>query len=626
MKYVLSILLLCFLFSCSLEDDEKISSSSEENTVSLINGIAASGSPIDGMVTIRGTLGNSVDCAIGTNGYFSANVSALTAPFLLDAKGTVNDFEVHYYSYANTDGQVNINQLTHVTVCMAIQNDINLYGTPNASLMDSNDISYYAGGINYLLSASYIALGLEEDFDFLHNSFSANGTGFDLLLDRISIAISNSNAFISDKDTFIPIFIHDMDHNENLYFLEPEQAAELLIIEHCSLFFQKLAVNNYMHDIYYWNNSLPELELSNYPDPESLLEAMRYSKDEWSAIVQKDIFDAYMNDSTYVGLGLYIGFDINSDLRISFVYPDSPADIHGLTRGDIILESNNIPSDQIESQIDSAFGEDAPGEVVNLKVQKSDDSIVNLSIEKEALTITTVLYSTILDVNEESVGYLVFNDFIISASEDLKPVFNHFKENNISELILDLRYNSGGSLEVAKELASLIGGSSVVDKTFCKVQYNENRSEMNKTYQFVQMENSLDIERLFVITTRASVSASEALINCLEPYMDVVVIGTPTSGKPVGMNPLAICDKYLFPITFEVFNAQDEGGYFDGIPVDCYTMDDLSRPFGDREEYSLSEALYFIENNHCSYRKRNRDIIKTKPFPLHGFKQVIGAY
>jgi len=621
MKFVRFLLLLCLLFpSCAQDDD------TQANT--HIKGIAASGSPIEGTVTIRDSKGTTVDCTIDDNGYFSANVTALTAPFLLEAKGSVNDFEAHYYSYAETHGQVNISQLTHATVSMAIRNEACQYysDNPNANLPDSNIIKYFASGINLLLSESYTEVGLEEHFDFLHDSFVTNGIEFDLLLDRISLSISSVDVYINDSDTHIPIFIYDIDQNEQLYFLAPEKVAEILIVEHCSPYFQTLAIQGFMKDIYYWNAHLPELEISEYSNPESLLEAMRYSKDKWSVIVSKDVFDSYMMDSTYVGLGFYLGTDNYSNLRISFVYPDSPADNHGLIRGDIILEINGTPSDEIIYQSYSIFGDDVPGEIVDLKIQKNDGSEISFSLAKKELTITTVLYSTILDVNEKSVGYMVFNDFIMSAFEEIGPVFKDFKDNNISELILDLRYNSGGIVDIATYLASLIGGKGVANEIFCKMQYNDNNSYMNKTYYFQEVENSLDLDRLIVITTNVSSSASEALINCLKPYMDVVVIGSPSDGKPVGMNPITVCDKYLFPITFEIVNALDEGQYYDGIAVDCYALDDLSKPFGDTEEHTLKESLYFIENNKCSYQKRHSETIENKPFPLHGFRKVIGAF
>jgi C-terminal processing protease CtpA/Prc len=602
----------------------------DEDTIGVdrIYGISASGTPVQGEVTIRGAKGKTSDCSIGDDGTFSVDVSSLTPPFLLCAKGTVNNTDVDYYSYASSTGRVNISQLTHAVVSMAIQKNASQYYSdfPEGNLPESSDIYGYANYINVLLSDSYTEIGLEEDFDFLHDAFSANNEGFDLLLDRILLTISASDTivFLSDLDTHIPIFSHDMNKAENIYFLNPERVAELLVSQHCYPFFQNLAMAIILHDFYLWNKYMPEFNAEDYADPERLLDDVRYDKDRWSVIVPKNIFDSYMKDSAYVGLGFYMGRDVYSNLRISFVYPYSPADLQGLTRGDIILEINGKSADQITSQNDSAFGDDLVGEKVYVKVERRTGSTATFLLTKQELTISSVLYSTIFDRLNDTIGYLVFNNFVDAAIDDLEPVFKNFKENNISELILDLRYNSGGLMLIAQHLASLIGGKKVLNETFCKIQFNEDNTSLNRSYQFVNVENSVDIERLIVITTGASCSASEVLINGLKPYMDVIVIGSPTCGKPVGMNPFSVCDKYILPITNEVVNVLGEGQYYEGINVDCVAYDDLSKPFGNADEDSLREALYYIDNQHCSYGKRQR--AESHPFPLHGFRQEIGAF
>lgn len=621
MHFVIPILFICMLFPSCAEEEESIG-------MNRIYGISASGTPIQGDVTVRGAKGKTANGIIGSDGFFSVDVSSLTAPFLLNAKGTVNQVAVDYYSCAFTDGRVNISQLTHAVVSMAIQKDASQFYAdfPDAKLPDASDIYEYSSGIDLLLSDSYTAIGLAEDFDFFHDAFSANKTGFDLLLDRLLLTISSSDlaVFLSDIDTHITIFSHDINADKNIFFLSPELVSEILVSQHCYPYFQTLAIGNILHEFYLWNKYLPNFKAEDYSDSERLLDDVRYYKDRWSTIVSKNIFDSYMKDSAYVGLGFYMGRDMYSNLRISFVYPASPADKVGLCRGDIILEINGTTADQITSQNDSAFRDDTIGEEVIVKIEKPDGNTVTLTLTKKELSISSVLYSTILDRNNESTGYLVFNNFVEAAIQDLEPVFKNYKDNNISELILDLRYNSGGLMNVSQHLASLIGGRHVSKETFCKIQFNEDNASLNRSYQFVHLENSLDINRLIVITTGASCSASEVLINGLKPYMDVVVIGSPTCGKPVGMNPFSVCDKYILPITNEVVNALGEGQYYDGIPVDCFAVDDLSKPFGNVNEDSLREALYYIDNQHCSYHKRQH--AESHPFPLHGFRQEIGAF
>ena len=395
MKYVLPILILCILLTSCAQDDGT-------NASNRIYGVSASGNPIKGTVTIRDAHGNTVDCAIDSAGFFNIDISSLSPPFLLSAKGTVNGEDVHYYSYASTYGRVNINQLTHATVSMAVQNNASkhYFDFPDANLPDANDIDFYASGINYLLSDAYNESGLKENFSFMYDEFFTDGKGFDLLLDRISLSIPLTvyAVYLADKDTNIPIFVHDMVDDKNLYFMDPVMVTDILLLEHCYPFLQNLSVYYQMQDIYLWNNYLPELNPYHYKNPSYLLEALRYEKDRWSFIISKDVFDNYMQNSQYVGLGFYLGRDRNSNLRISFVYPDSPADKAGLVRGDILLEINGIDSYMITSQYDSAFGDDEQGEKVELTVQKLTGITESYTLTKNELKMSSILYSTILNV------------------------------------------------------------------------------------------------------------------------------------------------------------------------------------------------------------------------------------
>ena len=105
--------------------------------------------------------------------------------------------------------------------------------------------------------------------------------------------------------------------------------------------------------------------------------------------------------------------------------------------------------------------------------------------------------------------------------------------------------------------------------------------------------------RLVVITTRASASASEALINGLRPFLPVTILGDRTFGKPVGQYGFNFYDKVLSPVSFETRNAAGEGDFFSGLRADCSADDDLDHAMGDPEEGSLAEALGFLRTGTC---------------------------
>ncbi|ETR73311.1 MAG: peptidase [Candidatus Magnetoglobus multicellularis str. Araruama] len=574
-----------------------------------------------------------MDCQINANGWFNANVSTLVAPFLLMADGTANDFSVQYYSYAPGKGKVNVNQLSHAALSIALEEDAASYyrDHPDADIPDIAEIKNHILMLNDLLSVSYSTLDLQDNFNFMYTDFNTDGTGFDLLLDRIDYFYSWADTYLMlyEKETLIPIYQQDFATDDIIMPPDPLFVTDILVTNHCAPYYQSMFVHTMIQMMYLWKDDLPRVDTNDFFEHATSLDFLNWlivPKDRWSCIVPKKAFDDYAMNSAYVGLGFYIARDMANQLRICFVYPDSPAANAGLHRGDIIYEINGQPADDIHSQYDFIFGENVVGEPVDMTIKNELNETRTIKMTNSELKLVSNLYSTIIDRNSLSIGYLVFNNFVQSSIQELNTIFAYFKDNQVDDLILDLRYNSGGIIDIAQYLASLIAGDAVANQIFCQVQYNANNKGLNETYGFLSLKNSLNLSRLIVITTQASCSASEMVINGLEPYIDVIVIGNRTCGKPVGMNNYPFCDSYLFPIVFEVVNAHGVGDYYDGITVDCPAMDDISRPFGDINEASLNEALYYIENNACSKRKRKRpDLDESKPFQLHGFQQEIGA-
>jgi hypothetical protein len=169
----------------------------------------------------------------------------------------------------------------------------------------------------------------------------------------------------------------------------------------------------------------------------------------------------------------------------------------------------------------------------------------------------------------------------------------------VQELVLDLRYNGGGLVDVARHLAGLIGGPSLRDHVFAEAQHNDRNRRLNQTLRFGGAASALRLERLIVITTRASASASELLINGLTPFLPVIVVGDRTFGKPVGQYGVPFCDKVFAPVAFSMVNARGEGNYFDGLPVDCAAADDIGHELGSPQETSLATALDYIATGRC---------------------------
>ncbi len=216
------------------------------------------------------------------------------------------------------------------------------------------------------------------------------------------------------------------------------------------------------------------------------------------------------------------------------------------------------------------------------------------------MTIPTVSLTSVFEVEGRKVGYLFFRNFVRPSVAALDEAFAALREAGVRELVLDLRYNGGGLVDVAVHLASLIGGSPLRDQVFAESRHNDRNVRRNETLRFTNPAGALALDRLVVIATPDTASASELVINSLRPFMPVVVVGDRTYGKPVGQYGLPFCDKVLAPVAFSMVNADGRGDYFDGLAADCVAGDDLDHDLGAPEEASLAEALRFIATGTCS--------------------------
>ena len=384
---------------------------------------------------------------------------------------------------------------------------------------------------------------------------------------------------------------------------------------------------------YFWYDQVPAVDLDLYTSPQTLLDDLMYNQiDRWSYMISREEYESYFEDGTYIGIGYGSKYDLNNDLRVKYVFKDSPADLAGMQRGDQILEINGKTIEQINGDDlwDTIMGADQEGIEMHLKLKKSDGQIKTLQMQKSVVTINTVMHHAVIEIDQKKIGHLVFNKFLAPSQDELDTVFADFKNKGINELILDLRYNGGGRLSIANHLSSLIGGRYIKDKVFSKNIHNQNYQDWNYTYNFKEPDNAVSLERVVIITTSSTASASETVINGLKPFVDVILIGTATTGKPCGMYGYNFGDQHISPIEFEVVNALEQGGYYQGIQPDCLASDDLSKPFSDQDEASLRAALHYLTTAAClpdtdasTFKLRKKS---QKELKLKGFRAEIDAF
>jgi carboxyl-terminal processing protease len=359
---------------------------------------------------------------------------------------------------------------------------------------------------------------------------------------------------------------------------------------------------------YLWNDSLPAtVTLKNYKDPYELMTALRYKPlDRWSFVADYNSFVASMQ-GTFVGHGIRLGLDALGKARIITIYNNSPLYPKGVRRGWIIKKLNGTDLAPVLASGDGTaynnlIGPATAGVTNTFIFQTPAGKDSSITSTKASFKVNSVMLYDTLTLKTGLTGHLVFDEFIEPSTEELKTAFAFFKAQNVKDLILDMRYNNGGILDVATDLASYIAGTAKFSTPFVTSSFNRVKSVSNNaTTNFKSILYPLNLSRLVVITTRETASASEVIINGLRPHLPVTTIGDTTNGKPTGMNVWQYDYKYIFaPITFKLVNSAGQGNFYSGFAPAKYVTDDITHDFKDKSEYCFKEAIYFLENGAVS--------------------------
>jgi carboxyl-terminal processing protease len=366
---------------------------------------------------------------------------------------------------------------------------------------------------------------------------------------------------------------------------------------------------------YLWEQYIPTgISTSSYSDPYTLFEAMNYDDlDRWSFVT--DDYDALQNslDGITKSAGFYFqGFRYTEGaddvfLIVEYVKTEGTAYAAGLERGDVIIAINgtNLTANNYYDLISQ--------ENLTLKIGAlNDGSVVDLnetiSVTKVQQSFSPILKQQVITAsNGKKVGYFLYDQFISDYDDDMISVINSFKGQGIDELVLDLRYNPGGYVSTSALLASMIVPSINLDDIFLTYQWNNLvTSELgsNPDYEYLFREYfpepsvNLDLSTLYVLTSNGTASASELIINCLKPYMSVIVIGERTHGKNTSAIPFYDTEKKhnwgLYLVTSLLANANGFSDYADGFTPDHEIQDDYTTPLGDETEPLLAQALSLI--------------------------------
>jgi carboxyl-terminal processing protease len=452
----------------------------------------------------------------------------------------------------------------------------------------------------------------------------------------------------------------------NTFF--PKSIVALLLISYILISCQKddpgtesvtYEVNKFiykgLYTYYLWNDKVPTLKdpqyekqsnfndlLNSYSDPEGFFNSLLYQKgtvDRWSFIVDdvKEINNwiAGISESVGVDFRLYYIDDSKTKLVgiIRYVLKNTPASKAGLKRGDMFLTING--EQLTSSNYETLLFTNKTSTVGLASYNGSGFVLNNKSVTLTAVVIqeNPIFLDTILNVNNLKVGYLVYNAFNSSYDSlnhttydlELNQVFGKLKTGGVQKLIIDLRYNGGGTVTSAIYLASMIY-STDPQKVFCKTMFNDYLqtyyektygkealnynfvSEIAKTSQTsAQTVNSLGLNEVYIIGSSETASASELVINGLKPYITVKLVGTNTYGKYVGSMTIQDADEdgiinphhtwAMQPIVLKTSNSAGESDYVNGLTPTITAKESAVElvPFCDPNEPLLRACLNDIK-------------------------------
>lgn len=386
---------------------------------------------------------------------------------------------------------------------------------------------------------------------------------------------------------------------------------------------EALAINDFiwenLNQYYLWEDNIPQnINRKQEFDSKAYFEKLLFKPtDRWSFITED--YESLIN--SFRGIEESFGHSFKLFLLsgtsnvvgvVKYVIPDSPADLAGIKRGDLFYKVNGISltaNNYYEllfenSSYTLSFG--------TYNFEGQIEPVRDVPLISEIISENPIHMRKTIEFEGYKIGYLAYNQFIADYNDSLVKVMNNFKADGISDLVLDLRYNPGGSINTAILLSSMIAPASVSqnNEVYSRLVWNE---QINKYFidkegeesdnlisRFVTPEVSLDLQKVYILVTSNTASASEMVINCLDPYMDVVVIGGEnTTGKYVGSITLRAEDTdfknwAMQPIVLKTANALGISDYNNGFSPEFVVEDDFNAELGTLEENMLARAVELI--------------------------------
>lgn len=420
-------------------------------------------------------------------------------------------------------------------------------------------------------------------------------------------------------------------------------------------------IHEYMSALYYWNDELPAYK-SSYANPQVYFETLINEEDRFSAI-----FDDYqeimnkLNGVTTSDVGfefeLFRESSANSNVIgvVVYIKPGTTASAMGVKRGDLFRKINGkqITVNNYRELINTFY--DTSGKVTVTFTEYNGYAFNDQSPSSITKTLNykedPVYLDTVYTIQNKKIGYLVYNFFTTDSGDktmqydlEMNNALGRFNQANITDLVIDLRYNSGGMVTSAIHMASMLVPNLTTNKVLTYTDYNQNYTDYFNSNEFKQqydvnpfidnfataievekpakhsypIQNAGDrLQHIYFLTGRSTASASEMVINGLKPYINCVLIGDTTVGKNVGST--LVYDEEntkknrwaMMPIILKYFNKDHQSDFTDGFVPDFLTADDYNHSLGDTREALLAKAISQITGV-------QQGVSKVKGLPIAG--------
>lgn len=419
-----------------------------------------------------------------------------------------------------------------------------------------------------------------------------------------------------------------------------------------TLMHEKMWLRSALHDFYLWTDQQRELDPSGLSLEANFMGRLT-REDEYSGMTNEASYINQLTGAAGLSYGIRWTISINHAARAAFwkvadIIPESP--LYGnVQRGDLLMYLDGMDATSLSNALDIHRAVQIPSESTSRDMtflSESTDESYSVAAGAVTLTMDPVGIPVVVD----DVAYLPFHDHNLAAEHHLVEAINDFKAQEVNDLILDLRYNVGGVLYIASQLAYMIAGAEATqDKIFQQNIHNDKHGLINPingqsdvfpffstSTQNAPPQNqdlpTLNLSRLYVITGEETCSASEAIINALRGIdIEVIQIGETTCGKPYGSQPIYNCGTVYSPIMFRAANHKEYGEYTNGFkPVDgliatpgeaevpgCPMSEDFAAPLGSPDEILLHAALHYREHGSCPPSETRNTTGEQSPQQLH---------